>query len=305
MSTPAQSPEQVAWTKRRLLCWNPGDKPYEFWGTCEVLPGELVQYLVDQGERITYTTFARHANLEPLRREDHPAMYRLSAPDNWAVGFWRSRLPSGKRVYYFDWSSFEFVFVSEPVDLEHETSLLRRGNPLPALPIVKRGVAPTLVVGQFGTSALFTYRGWSIEVKRSHQHGWWNVDVAPPRGSGRATTTMLATSFDGGLCAAKIHVDLSNVIDTIQPSSDSFHLVFFWQLLYQIAQRQMYDYGKTDRKSAARRLETELPQLRQDRPMAAAWWDNLDLGSRIGIIDDRLQAAYCLYGTDWRNWPLS
>jgi len=191
------------------------------------------------------------------------------------------------------------------VDIELTKARLLSLNPTPALSIVKRGLAPTLIVGQFGTAALFSYRGWSIDVKRDAAPGWWRVDVKPPKGSGRAESTALATSFDGGVCWAKIHVDLSDVIDTIRPANNSFHLVFFWQFLYQIAQLQMYDYGSTNRKSVARRLENELKTLRQDSPLAAAWWDGLDPYSRLGIIDDRLQAAYCLYGSDWKNWPLT
>jgi hypothetical protein len=38
-------------------------------------------------------------------------MYRISAPDNWAISFHKSRLPTGQRIYYFDWSRMEHIFL--------------------------------------------------------------------------------------------------------------------------------------------------------------------------------------------------
>ena len=102
-------------------------KPYQFWASCPRLPGELVQYITDskRAQKITYQTFARYADLTEFREGDHPAMYRISAPDNWAISFWKSTLPSGQPTYYFDWSRFEHFFVDETVDLELEMEILR------------------------------------------------------------------------------------------------------------------------------------------------------------------------------------
>lgn len=101
-------------------------RTFNYWACCKDLPGELVQYLADsdRAKKITYRTFARRANLRRLRAFNHDAMYRISAPDNWAISFWRSQLPSGQRIYYFDWSRIEHVFVDAPVDLAHEVGLL-------------------------------------------------------------------------------------------------------------------------------------------------------------------------------------
>lgn len=127
------------------------DRPFEFWLSCPQMSYELVHYITDpdRAKKITYKTFARHANLEPLRAEGHPALYRMSAPDNWAISFWKSKLPSGAPIYYFDWSRIEHVFVHR--DLwpsfadEHAlaVSALRSGNPRygPARP----GRVPTWV----------------------------------------------------------------------------------------------------------------------------------------------------------------
>jgi hypothetical protein len=91
-------------------------------------PGELVNAVKEHPEdrRITYKTFARHAELGPLRAADHPAMYRISSPENWAISFHRSRLPTGAPVYYFVWSGIEFFFVQEQPDVEAEVAALDR-----------------------------------------------------------------------------------------------------------------------------------------------------------------------------------
>jgi len=60
-----------------------------------------------------------------LRRENHPATYRMSCADNWAISFWRSRLPSGARVYYFDWSRIEHVFVAGEVSFDREVESMK------------------------------------------------------------------------------------------------------------------------------------------------------------------------------------
>lgn len=101
-------------------------RPYRFWASCPHLTGELVHFLTDSDRavQITYDTFARHVDLKPMRDEDHPAMYRISCKDNWAISFWKSKLPSGVLVFYFDWSRIEHIFVDRDVDLEKELELL-------------------------------------------------------------------------------------------------------------------------------------------------------------------------------------
>jgi hypothetical protein len=99
---------------------------YRYWECCIGLPGELVQHISDsdRSQQVTYETFARHVDLTKMREEGHPAMYRISCKDNWAISFWQSQLPSGRKIYYFDWSRIEHVFVDEDVDLERELALL-------------------------------------------------------------------------------------------------------------------------------------------------------------------------------------
>ena len=107
---------------------------YSFWTDCVGMPGgdragEMVNAVRTHPEcvKITYRTFARHANLAELREQDHPAMYRISCDDNWSVSFHRSRLPSGARVYFFVWSGIEHFFVEETPDLEVELRFLDGG----------------------------------------------------------------------------------------------------------------------------------------------------------------------------------
>ena len=101
-------------------------RPFKFWASCPQLEGELVQYLTDseRAVRITYSTFARYADLEAMRKQNHPAMYRISCANNWSISFWKSRLPSGTLVYYFDWSRIEHVFVDREIDMKDELDLL-------------------------------------------------------------------------------------------------------------------------------------------------------------------------------------
>lgn len=110
---------------------------YGYWVSCVDMPGpapgELVRAIVDHpnDRRVTYKTFARHADLAPLRAVDHPAMYRISSASNWAISFHRSELPTGAPVYYFAWSGIEFFFVNTPVDLAAELAAMKpQANPV-------------------------------------------------------------------------------------------------------------------------------------------------------------------------------
>lgn len=100
---------------------------FQYWASCPELSGELIHYITDpdRSQQITYATFAARVDLAPLRAEDHPAMYRISAPDNWAISFWRSELPSGVPIYYFDWSRIEHIFI-DPGRGEPDPEIERR-----------------------------------------------------------------------------------------------------------------------------------------------------------------------------------
>lgn len=117
-------------TSLRRAAPKDSDHTFEFIGACPEMTGPLIHYITAPGvsRRISYSTFAKHVDLSPLREQDHPALYRISAPSNWAISFWRSELPSGRRLYYFDWSRMEHLFVRDPetFDLEAEDALANR-----------------------------------------------------------------------------------------------------------------------------------------------------------------------------------
>lgn len=86
---------------------------FEYCAACtDFRDGEIIRHITDasRSRQISYRAFARNANLAPLRAAGHPALYRISAPDNWTISFHRSTLPNGARVYYFVWSRIEHFF---------------------------------------------------------------------------------------------------------------------------------------------------------------------------------------------------
>ena len=85
---------------------------FRYWAACpDFSRGEIIDYINDHAKEITYRTFAKRADLQPLRDKDHPAMWRISSPDNWAITFYKSQLPNGDPIYFFDWSRIEHIFV--------------------------------------------------------------------------------------------------------------------------------------------------------------------------------------------------
>jgi hypothetical protein len=106
----------------------PGRAVHDFWTSCLGMPGELVQYMTDSSRavRVTYGTFVQR---DFPRGPGAPApLYRASYRDKWAISYWRSELPSGTRVYYFDWSRIEHVFVQQAPDVNLEAGILDVGE---------------------------------------------------------------------------------------------------------------------------------------------------------------------------------
>jgi hypothetical protein len=99
---------------------------FKYWSRCLEMDGELIRYVADRSRavQVSYRTFARRCDLVQMRRETHPAMYRISCSNNWTISFWRSQLPSGVQVYFFDWSRIEHVFVDRSVNVKKELDLL-------------------------------------------------------------------------------------------------------------------------------------------------------------------------------------
>lgn len=109
-------------------------RPFVFWSSCvQLKSGELVDAIRrhPRSEQISYKTFARHVDLDELRKAGHPAMYRISAPDNWSITFYQSLLPNGQRVYYFVWSGIKHFFVDSRIDTPNEKELVAMLEPDP------------------------------------------------------------------------------------------------------------------------------------------------------------------------------
>jgi hypothetical protein len=101
---------------------------FTFWASCvDLSHGEIIHYITDgcRSQDITYQTFVKYADLSPLRQANHPAMYRISCPDNWSVSFHKSFLPSGAPIYYFAWSRIEFIFVDPKRPWPNERKLAK------------------------------------------------------------------------------------------------------------------------------------------------------------------------------------
>ena len=94
---------------------------YNFYSDCVSWPeaadkeGGLMD-MVDNDIDITRSTFLKHINREDLADLEqqlsysaHPAQGLTMAAD-WAVSYHRSKL-HGKRVYYFQHSAIEYVFI--------------------------------------------------------------------------------------------------------------------------------------------------------------------------------------------------
>jgi len=108
---------------------NPASRDHKFWATCEMLSPyprayEVMQFITSNQKPITYPTFARKADLSELRAMDHPSLYRISSPSNWAISFHKSRTPSGIPVYYYRWSGIEHMFTPDEPDMNNEARAL-------------------------------------------------------------------------------------------------------------------------------------------------------------------------------------
>ena len=103
--------------------WGDHQGEFGFVFTCPGSTYETIHYLVDvTAQPISYKTFRLYADLDSLG-QDHPALYRISRPDNWSVSFDKGFLPSGIPAVWLTWSRIEHVFV--PYDFAH---LVRQDN---------------------------------------------------------------------------------------------------------------------------------------------------------------------------------
>jgi hypothetical protein len=97
---------------------------YRFYSNCVTWPrayvGELMD-MVDNARDITRRTFLRNVgyeNVKPLELATYHELHwkqGMTMASNWSVTYHKSKL-CGRTVYYFCYSSIEYVFV--PVDFK-------------------------------------------------------------------------------------------------------------------------------------------------------------------------------------------
>jgi len=84
--------------------------------------GQFIESITDHPESrlITKATFQRHADLHTLPRSHpfHPAEKMRGV--QYLESYHKSKLPSGKPVYYFVWSGIEHLFVDRPFYRQRE-----------------------------------------------------------------------------------------------------------------------------------------------------------------------------------------
>jgi hypothetical protein len=82
---------------------------------CCVSPKSLeeLEYIIDHSREITYKTFRSKIDSEEFNSIQSNLGYDkapFNLKDDYAVSFYKSKLPSGKLVYYFCHSCIEHIF---------------------------------------------------------------------------------------------------------------------------------------------------------------------------------------------------
>lgn len=88
--------------------------------TCIEGPAEFVNYLVRNGEQVTYRTFAAHVD---LKTADLDRSQRSLLPRDWSVTWLRTKLPLGEEAWVMQHSGIEHLFVYPGTDWEEQVEL--------------------------------------------------------------------------------------------------------------------------------------------------------------------------------------
>lgn len=186
---------------------------------------------------------------------------------------------------------------------------LRELNPPPPLPVVKKNMHPTIIVGQVGVSAVYMYRGWELELKRSDSG--WDVDCLPPFPEhGRPGQYYSCTTFEGALCAGKVSVDFWESYVAFS-TREALLFLDMWRQIQSFMRIEMEAHAISprhvpfpSRARVARKIEVVDEQRRRQHASREpfAWYYGLPLKERLQMIDDVMQLELCVSGPDPRHW---
>lgn len=82
---------------------------YELLTTCvDCKDVDALQAAIDKAKAVTFSTFARHVNVQAIeKRLGYGRHLRLA--DDWAVRFFKSKW-AGQNCYIMQWSAIEFIY---------------------------------------------------------------------------------------------------------------------------------------------------------------------------------------------------
>lgn len=75
-----------------------------------------LEFILQNGKKISYNTFIKAVNKNEFNiickylGYSNDSKEGLHIKDDWAVSFYKSKLPSGQPVYYFVHSAIEYIF---------------------------------------------------------------------------------------------------------------------------------------------------------------------------------------------------
>jgi hypothetical protein len=67
-----------------------------------------LDFIIQNARRIPYRTFIKNVDKEKI--EEFNTGFGIPIHKDYAVSFYKSKLPNGNQVYFFDHSSIEYIF---------------------------------------------------------------------------------------------------------------------------------------------------------------------------------------------------
>jgi len=69
---------------------------------------EELEYIIENAEEIEWEEFKNNVNLNQVSHYNNPSLPPLEK--DWAVSFYKSILPDGRVVYYYEHSHIEYIY---------------------------------------------------------------------------------------------------------------------------------------------------------------------------------------------------